>query len=608
MTPIVSVIMANYNSERYVEAAVRSALGQSIQAVEVIVVDDRSSDNSVARLRAMASGDPRLVVEVMPRNGGPAAARNRALDLARGQWVAILDSDDFVHPARFERLIACADDDGADLIADDLLLFDEDNAQPPRRFLDDEWRQTPWIGLADYLDSGRMFNRRPGLGFLKPMIRRAEIERLRLRYDERLRIAEDDLFVIRLLSAGLRYRLHPDLGYFYRKHGQSISHRITARHLEVIAAADAEARAWLPTEDRGATGAMDRRQTSYRRALAFTAAVSALKARQPARAAVALAQQPGAIPLLRMLGEGALAKLKMSRRGSTPRRMSGIHRAAVVIHGRVPEMARLNSLADGLSRRGIEPYAILTGTATPSPGSLASFASCQSLPTTAGPNSGWTDADRLFVATHARPVADLVIAVGDQPEEALVFALRPDMPMAVLEHAPGQEPTIRPVGEQPSGHAVRRATVHCAAEVGSSAGDLAGLLWLAEIVWPLVQRRCPNAQLTILAGPAITLPPLPPHVARISEPDSMTRASQVADVIALPFISVLGGPDRVQAALAHGRPVVAAGAVGPQQGRVTVATDAEDFAQAILAGSHPLEAPAPGSLDAWLAAQSSASG
>src|SRR5690606_9522045 len=135
IAPRVSIVMANYNGAAHIAAAVRSVLRQTETSLELIVSDDGSDDDSLACARAAADGDPRLVVVGAKRRSGPAAARNRALAVARGGWLAIVDNDDYIEPGRLARLIDAAEADGADIAADDLLVFYEDGSQQPHAHL-----------------------------------------------------------------------------------------------------------------------------------------------------------------------------------------------------------------------------------------------------------------------------------------------------------------------------------------------------------------------------------------------------------------------------------------------------------------------------------------
>ena len=105
--PRISVICASYNHERYVEAAIRSVLAQSFSDFELIVVDDGSSDGTARRVAAIA--DPRVSLHVLPRNEGACAAMNHAIRRARGEFVAVLNSDDLFLPGKLERQVAVLD-------------------------------------------------------------------------------------------------------------------------------------------------------------------------------------------------------------------------------------------------------------------------------------------------------------------------------------------------------------------------------------------------------------------------------------------------------------------------------------------------------------------
>ena len=112
---MVSIIIPVYNAATYLRECLDSALSQTFRDIEVIAVDDGSTDGSPAILAEYAACDSRLTV-VTQANRGVSAARNAALRLARGQWLTFLDSDDALYPRCVEMLTEAARLSGCDLV------------------------------------------------------------------------------------------------------------------------------------------------------------------------------------------------------------------------------------------------------------------------------------------------------------------------------------------------------------------------------------------------------------------------------------------------------------------------------------------------------------
>lgn len=113
MSPQVSVIMPLYNSSRFMEEGVRSVLTQSFADLELILVDDFSSDDTLARARQLAANDARIVVIALNENVGGGGSRNAGIEAARGRYIAFLDADDLWLPEKLTVQISSMGERGA---------------------------------------------------------------------------------------------------------------------------------------------------------------------------------------------------------------------------------------------------------------------------------------------------------------------------------------------------------------------------------------------------------------------------------------------------------------------------------------------------------------
>ena len=113
--PLVTVVVPVYNVERYLDACVKSVLGQTYRNLEVILVDDGATDSCPAKCDAWAACDGRIKV-IHKQNQGLGMARNSGLEAASGKYVCFFDSDDYVDADAVECLVAQAERMGADVV------------------------------------------------------------------------------------------------------------------------------------------------------------------------------------------------------------------------------------------------------------------------------------------------------------------------------------------------------------------------------------------------------------------------------------------------------------------------------------------------------------
>jgi len=94
MNPLVSIITANYNASKYIDKTIQSVIKQTYSNWELIIVDDCSTDNSVIIIKKYQEFDKRIKLLKLEKNSGAAIARNKAIEVAKGDFIAFLDSDD----------------------------------------------------------------------------------------------------------------------------------------------------------------------------------------------------------------------------------------------------------------------------------------------------------------------------------------------------------------------------------------------------------------------------------------------------------------------------------------------------------------------------------
>lgn len=134
-TPLISVLMPAYDSERYIAQAIESVLAQTVSDWELIVVDDRSRDNTRQIVEHFAGKDPRIRLYVNDSNCGAARTRNRGLDLCRGAYVALLDSDDIWYADKLAVQLALAEKEQADIIYCSYSIIDENGEKQCKDFI-----------------------------------------------------------------------------------------------------------------------------------------------------------------------------------------------------------------------------------------------------------------------------------------------------------------------------------------------------------------------------------------------------------------------------------------------------------------------------------------
>ena len=127
MSSLVSIITPNYNCARFIVQTIESVLAQTHTDWEMLIVDDCSTDGSYEIALEYAARDPRIKVMRNERNSGAAVSRNRAIEVASGEYVAFLDSDDLWLPEKLARQIKFMQENGCDFCFTEYEHIDEEN-------------------------------------------------------------------------------------------------------------------------------------------------------------------------------------------------------------------------------------------------------------------------------------------------------------------------------------------------------------------------------------------------------------------------------------------------------------------------------------------------
>jgi len=309
--PDVSFIVAACNVAPYIETAVRSALLQKDVTVEVIVVDDGSSDGTADQVAALAEADPRVILIRRETTAGPAVARNEALARATGAWLAILDGDDLVTPERSRRLIDLAEAGSADLVADNFERVDIDGYPTGKTMIPaGEQPYCFMVGVAGFIKANITFDRtRLCLGAIKPMFRTRFVRSHAINYRSDLPIGEDYHICLACLRDGARFLVTSHSCYKYRVRDGSQSWRLNEEHVERLLRAHAEA---------GIEGRFDGDKDVARAARLYVSAlektrefvriVAQAKQGKVAQALCAALSRPRVWPFVARFGAEAIAK------------------------------------------------------------------------------------------------------------------------------------------------------------------------------------------------------------------------------------------------------------------------------------------------------------
>lgn len=217
---MVSIIVPVYNAEKYLDECINSIRQQNYTNIEIILVDDGSTDNSASICNYHASVDNRITV-YRKRNGGVSSARNYGIEKARGEYIAFADSDDILKRELIETLLTCLEKNKVDRVCGGYEHLYEDGHLVYRktRVADGMYKTEDFLPIMidDGTMSGFLFSGVNNSVFVKEII-----DANNIRFREDIKYNEDGLFSFEYaLHSESMYSLRSKPLYLYRQHKES---------------------------------------------------------------------------------------------------------------------------------------------------------------------------------------------------------------------------------------------------------------------------------------------------------------------------------------------------------------------------------------------------
>ena len=213
--PLVSVIIPVYNVEKYLRRCLDSVVNQTLRDIEIICVDDGSTDGSLAILEEYAARDPRIKV-IKQVNAGAAKARDAGIRLAGGKYIGFTDADDYIDPNFYERLFSAAVKNGASIAKAGLKRVVNGVAEEPtwslNTFIEKKQDALPLFARFYYQFTSAIYD--------SELLKKNKI----CFADENFLVGEDVLFLLKVCQKGESFVLVPNVFYYYVKNASSVTH------------------------------------------------------------------------------------------------------------------------------------------------------------------------------------------------------------------------------------------------------------------------------------------------------------------------------------------------------------------------------------------------
>lgn len=227
MNSLVSIIIPAFNAEAFILDSINSVLFQSYQNIEILIIDDCSTDSTSRLVRKIK--DRRVFYFKTEKRSGPAFARNIGIRYAKGSYVTLLDADDIYLTDRILVLKKILDNSAADAVADNQYVeFAGNHFLSKKIMFQNSLFDNKYLTFQTLLTGTKATKGKYPISFIKPFFKTSFLKNNLILYNENLIIAQDYMFYAEFLFRGGRLLLANFIGYTYRKRFDSHSFRINS--------------------------------------------------------------------------------------------------------------------------------------------------------------------------------------------------------------------------------------------------------------------------------------------------------------------------------------------------------------------------------------------
>ncbi|MBU3172986.1 glycosyltransferase [Clostridium estertheticum] len=208
MEYLISVIVPMYNVEKYIKECIESILSQSYKNIELIIVDDGSTDNSYNIAKSYQKENSKVIKLIKQQNNGQAVARNKALKVAKGELISFIDSDDFIEINMFEKMISVIKEYDLDIVECNYMNWfgeKENNSIYKSKILND----------VNYCGS-EYYELYPSLSPCDKIYKKEFLDEINFSFEEG-HYAEDTLAISQAVFFAKKIRHINDVLYYYRR-------------------------------------------------------------------------------------------------------------------------------------------------------------------------------------------------------------------------------------------------------------------------------------------------------------------------------------------------------------------------------------------------------